>query len=79
MKGIEKLLCYKNKSKKMLVEGWISIKNPPTESMKVRWICKDGNEDLGYYYSDTKSFASFDLSSKETITHWKPFEFNQHL
>ena len=45
--------------------------------MKVRWICKDGNEDLGYYYADTKTFGSFDLSSEERITHWKPFEFKQ--
>ena len=77
MKVIEKLLEYKNKSKKMLEEGWISIKKPPIESMKVRWICKDGNEDLGYYYADTKTFGSFDLSSEERITHWKPFEFKQ--
>lgn len=60
---------------------WISIDQLPTESMKVKWLCEDGKEDIGYYYADRKSFAGFDLVSTKPITHWAPLPespmFNQ--
>ena len=52
---------------------WISVNKLPDSSMKVRWICEDGVEDIGFYFSEQKVFAGFDLSSSKPITHWKPF------
>jgi hypothetical protein len=54
------------------LEGWISVKQLPTESMKVKWLCEDGVEDIGFYYIEQNEFAGFDLRSKKSITHWKP-------
>jgi len=42
--------------------------------MKVKWLCEDGIEDVGFYYSEQKEFASWDLCSENPITHWKPLE-----
>lgn len=54
--------------------NWISIDTPPTKSMKVEWLYEDGKTDVGYYYSDSDTFASNDLNSNSAITHWKPLE-----
>jgi hypothetical protein len=54
--------------------GWIPVEQLPTGSMKVKWLCEDGVEDVGFYYSEQKEFASWDLCSQKPITHWKPLE-----
>lgn len=56
----------------MLADGWIPVEQLPTRSMKVKWHCEDGVEDVGFYYSEQKEFASWDLCSSKAITHWKP-------
>lgn len=58
-------------------DGWIPVEKLPTCNMKVKWLCENGVEDVGFYYSEQKVFASFDLCSENPITHWKPFEFVQ--
>lgn len=58
----------------VLAAGWIPVEQLPTCSMKVKWLCEDGVEDVGFYYSEQKEFASWDLCSEKPITHWKPFE-----
>jgi len=63
-----------NFAKPMLAAGWISVEQLPTGSMKVKWLCEDGVEDVGFYYSEQKEFASWDLLSEKPITHWKPLE-----
>jgi len=56
-----------------ITEGWISIRDAtPIRSMFVEWMCTDGVKDIGYYYADSASFASWDLCSTREITHWKP-------
>lgn len=61
----------------VLAAGWIPVEQLPTGSMKVKWLCEDGVEDVGFYYSEQKEFASWDLCSKKPITHWKPLEDGQ--
>ena len=56
----------------LLTAGWIPVEQLPTKSMKVKWLCEDDIEDVGYYYSEQKEFASTDLRSTKPITHWKP-------
>ena len=38
----------------MLAAGWIPVEQLPTGSMKVKWLCEDGVEDVGFYYSEQK-------------------------
>ena len=52
--------------------SWIPITTLPAKSMKVKWICSDGVQDIGFYYSDKEQFASWDLCTEAPITHWKP-------
>lgn len=52
---------------------WITVDELPTESMKVRWICDDGIEDIGFYDHETKQFSSIDMRSENPILYWKPF------
>jgi hypothetical protein len=59
-------------SNTVLAPGWIPIEQLPTGSMKVKWLCEDGVEDVGFYYSEQKEFASLNLFSEKPITHWKP-------
>ena len=63
-----------NIAKPVLAAGWIPVEQLPTGSMKVKWLYKDGVEDVGFYYSEKKEFASWDLPSEKPITHWKPLE-----
>jgi len=58
----------------VLAAGWIPVEQLPTGSMKVKWLCEDGVEDVGFYYSEQKEFTSWDLRSEKPITHWKPLE-----
>jgi len=60
--------------KPMLAAGFIPVEQLPTASMKVKWLCEDGVEDVGFYYHQQKEFASWDLCSEKPITHWKPSE-----
>ena len=54
---------------------WIDINDQlPERSMKVRWKCCDGIKDIGFYFKDRDTFASVDLRTESTITHWNPFE-----
>lgn len=54
-------------------DGWVSVEDAiPVRGMKVRWRCSDGIEDIGFYYSERKVFANFDLRSVNEVTHWKP-------
>ena len=69
---IEKL--NDNIVKTVLATDWIPICQLPTISMKVKWLCEDGDEDVGFYYSEQKEFAGWDLCSEKSITHWKPLE-----
>ena len=52
---------------------WITVDELPTESMKVRWICDDGIEDIGLYDHTTKQFSTIDMNSENPILYWKPF------
>jgi len=63
-----------NIAKPVLAAGWIPVEQLPTGSMKVKWLCEDGVEDVGFYYSEQKEFASWNLCSEKPITHWKPLE-----
>ena len=63
-----------NFAKPVLAAGWIVVEQLPTASMKVKWLCEDGVEDVGFYYHQQKEFASWDLCSEKPITHWKPSE-----
>ncbi len=63
-----------NFAKPVLAAGWIPVEQLPTGNMKVKWLCEDGVEDVGFYYSKKKEFASWDLCSEKPITHWKPLE-----
>ena len=53
-------------------KDWNTVDNLPEKTMKVRWLCADGVEDIGIYFHDTGNFAGWDLSSLEEITHWIP-------
>lgn len=68
------IINLKNDTNKK-AEIWISAEQLPEEDMKVRWRCKDGVEDVGFFYKSTNTFASFDLKSTSEITHWMPLEF----
>lgn len=58
----------------LILEGWISIEQLPKESMKVTWLCDDGKEDHGFYFSENQEFGTWDMISTKQITHWKPFK-----
>jgi len=36
------------------VSTWITIEQLPTHDMIVKWLCDDGIEDVGFYYSEHK-------------------------
>ena len=44
----------------------------PKESMRVKWLCDDGIEDVGFYNHDIKEFVTIDPKSENPITHWIP-------
>jgi hypothetical protein len=69
---IGKILNFKSDNHVLLSNGWIPVKKLPNENMKVKWLCEDGVEDVGFYYREQKEFASWDLCSEKPITHWKP-------
>ena len=51
---------------------WIKVEDKlPDRNMKVKWICEDGIEDIGFYYFDTKIFASVDLLSLKPVISWQ--------
>lgn len=51
----------------------IPVAQLPPCSMKVKWLCEDGVEDVGFYNEEQNYFAGWDLLSQSRITHWKPF------
>ena len=53
-------------------QNWIPVNELPSQSMKVRWLCDDGTEDIGFFYHDKGVFGTFDPLSEKPITHWKP-------
>jgi len=63
-----------NIAKPVLAAGWIPVEQLPNGNMKVKWLCEDGVEDVGFYYSEQNEFASWDLCSEKPITHWKPLD-----
>jgi hypothetical protein len=65
----------KNETKNELItEGWVDVDDKlPEKSMKVQWLCEDGKIDYGFYYHESKQFATWDLISEKPITHWMPF------
>lgn len=69
-----KRLIEKLSGNTVLAAGWIPVDQLPTKSMKVKWLCEDGKEDYGFYYSEQKKFATWDLISTKPITHWMPFD-----
>lgn len=65
-----------NIAKTLLASAWIPVEKLPARSMRVEWLCEDGIQDVGFYYSERKEFASLDLRSEKPITHWKPYQLN---
>ena len=55
-----------------MMTEWISVETLPDENMKVRWLCSDGKEDIGFFYKDTGTFGTIDAKSYNPITHWQP-------
>lgn len=50
---------------------WIKVEDMlPSKSMVVKWKCKDGVEDIGFYYADKKVFGTIGMLSEKEITHW---------
>ncbi len=48
---------------------WVNVENElPKSVTKVRWRCKDGKEDVGFFNGE---FMTFDPVSINEITHWK--------
>ena len=74
MKNSETNNIQRHSGNTVLAAGWNPVEQLPTCSMKVKWLCEDGVEDVGFYYSEQKEFASWDLCSKKPITHWKHLE-----
>jgi len=70
--GIEETALHADGT--VLAAGWIPVDQLPIGSMKIKWLCEDGVEDVGFYYSEQEEFASWDLCSEKPITHWKPLE-----
>lgn len=60
------------KEVKILSDGWISVDKLPEKNMKVYWLYEDNSKDIGFYYSEKKTFANFDNDGKLKITHWMP-------
>ncbi len=62
----EKGFEYANKSK------WVDVNLAlPAKNMKVKWICEDGKEDVGFYNKERESFETIDPRSDNKITHWQ--------
>lgn len=56
---------------------WININDRlPDDDMKVEWLCEDGKVDVGFYFKKTSEFKTWDLISKQPITHWKPLNIS---
>lgn len=57
------------------MENWISVNDAlPARDMKVKWLCEDGKEDFGFFYTRDNEFRTWDLLTESPITHWKSFE-----
>lgn len=52
---------------------WIPINKLPAKDCKVQWKCDDGVIDVGFYFSKSKEFLTYDLCSERPITHWRIF------
>lgn len=55
------------------MSNWIpfAVARPAT-SMKVRWKCVNGHEDVGYYDAATQEFYTIDPYCLEEIAEWRP-------